>query len=311
MRLAILDLGTNTFHLLIADVGKDHSYKIVYKTRAVVKLGKGGINENFIAEVPFRKGIKVISHFENIAREKGAEKVFAFATSAIRSGSNGKEFVSETKKQTGIPIKIISGEEEAKLIYYGVRQCVDLDEQPSLIMDIGGGSTEFIIANQKKIFWKHSFNIGVARLREQFNPSDPITKKQINQLEKYLDEMLQPLNDSIKKIPVKKLVGSSGSFDTLAEMIGYRYYDKNVVAGKRSYDFNLDEYNLVHEWLLKSTTAMRLKVKGLIHMRVDMIVVSSICTNYILKKFGIRKMLLSKYALKEGALWEIASNFEH
>ena len=101
------------------------------------------------------------------------------------------------------------------------------------------------------------------------------------------------------------LIGSSGSFDTLAEMAGWKFHRRNVLKGVNTLTFDLDEISELHRALLKSTTAQRLKMKGLIKMRVDMIVIASICTNLILKKFAFKKMILSKYALKEGALWEI------
>lgn len=305
MRVAIIDLGTNTFHLLIADVFTDNSYKKVFVTRAVVKLGKGGIGRNIIADFAFKKGVKTISHFNDLIKEHKAQKVFAFATSAIRSAKNKNEFIKAIEDKTGIRIKVIDGNEEATLIYLGVKQCVDLDNKPSLIIDIGGGSTEFIIADKKKIYWKHSFNIGASRLLEKFNPSDPITSGEIKMLEEYFDNTLQPLKPAIKKYPVARLVGSSGSFDTLAEVIGYKFHGRNPIKNSNTYKFDLSEYKAIHEQLLKSTTAQRKKMKGLISMRVDMIVVASICINYIMNQFRLRGMVVSKYALKEGALWQV------
>ncbi len=305
MKIAVLDLGTNTFHLLVAKIYPDHSFKILFKNRAVVKLGKGGISENRIADAPFKKGIKTIQHFNEQIKKLGNNKIFAFATSAIRSSTNGGEFVKKVKNETGIEIKIISGDEEAELIYYGVRQCVQMDERPALIMDIGGGSTEFIIANHTTVFWKQSFNIGAARLIDQFHLSDPILNKEMISIQRHLEKVLQPLNAAMDKFPVSKLIGSSGSFDTLAEMTSFRFRKRNMLKAKTSYQFNLVEYDKIHKWLLKSTTQMRMKAKGLIKMRVDMIVASSICTTYVLKKFMLKEMVQSKYALKEGALWKI------
>jgi len=305
MKIAVLDLGTNTFHLLIAEVNSDKTFKILLKTNTVVKLGKGGIGENKIAARPYQRGIRAIVNFKKQIKKTGADKIFAFATSAVRSSLNGKDFIREIKKQTGIKISIISGEEEANLIYTGIIHSVKLDETPVLMMDIGGGSTEFIIANNKKIFWKHSFDIGVARLLARFNPSDPIRESEIGDLKNYLDEVLVPLHRAIKKYPVSKLVGSSGSFDTLAEMISYRLYEKNIINTKTSFQFDLKQVEEIHRWLLKSTLSKRMKTKGLVKMRADMIVVSSICVNYILKKFRIKEMMLSRYALKEGALFQV------
>lgn len=307
MRIAILDLGTNTFHLLITSVSKTGVWKKVFKSKSVVKLGEGAIHHNEIAPLPFKRGIRALEHYKKIIDIHKPEKVLAFATSAIRSATNGQEFVEMAKQKTGIGITVISGDKEAELIYFGVRQCIPLGKEPVLIMDIGGGSTEFIIADQTKIFWKHSFNIGAARLLEMFKPSDPILPAEIKKLESFLSKELSILIDAVEKFKPDQLIGSSGSFDTFAEMIGYRFHNRNVISDKNSYTFNLDEYLKLHEILLFSTIEQRKKMKGLVKMRVDMIVLATICTSLVLRKTGIRKMMLSKYALKEGALSMVIS----
>jgi exopolyphosphatase/guanosine-5'-triphosphate,3'-diphosphate pyrophosphatase len=303
MRIAILDLGTNTFHLLIAEIGQGTIIS-KFKSKKAVKLGEGAIHKNRIAAVPFKRGIDTLLHYKKIIEKHDPEKVFAFATSAIRSAENGMDFVDAVKKKTGIEISVISGDKEAELICYGVRQCVDLKGKPSLIMDIGGGSTEFIIADRNEIFWKKSFDIGAARLLEIFKPSNPITDKEISQIIDYIEKQIAPLTKTLKKYKIHKLIGSSGSFDTFAAMAGYRFHKRNVIANTNSYKFNLDEFNHIHRQVLNSTLGDRMKMKGLIRMRVDMIVIAAICTEYILRKFEIKEMHLSKYALKEGALWK-------
>jgi exopolyphosphatase / guanosine-5'-triphosphate,3'-diphosphate pyrophosphatase len=305
MKIAILDLGTNTFHLLITEVTKDKALKILFKSKVAVKLGEGGIGEKVIAEIPFARGIRALKHYSEIIKQHRPAKVFAFATSGIRSATNRKKFIAEAKRVSGISIKVIPGSKEAELICKGVRQCVNMNDERQLIMDIGGGSTEFIIANASKIFWKHSFDIGASRLLETFRPSNPITASEVRKLEKYLTATLSPLDASIKKFPVTTLIGSSGSFDTLAEMIGWKFHRKDVLKNVTTLRISLEDYYRLHEILLNSTTSQRIKMKGLIKMRVDMIVLASICTNFILKRYGLESMILSKYALKEGALWDI------
>ena len=160
MRIAVIDLGTNTFNLLIVEVNSDKTYSHVFQTKISVKLAEGGMNEGVIAEIPFQRGMAAFkTHFETTKKYK-VDKVFAFATSAIRSTKNGQLFVEQAKEETGIDIQIISGDREAELIYYGVHSAVEMDDDASLIIDIGGGSTEFIIANKNRIFWKQSFLLG-------------------------------------------------------------------------------------------------------------------------------------------------------
>jgi exopolyphosphatase/guanosine-5'-triphosphate,3'-diphosphate pyrophosphatase len=136
------------------------------------------------------------------------------------------------------------------------------------------------------------------------NPSDPITDVQIESLQNYLKTELQPLFDAVNKFPVTELVGSSGSFDSLADMISARFYAGSVLSGEKEYTFNLNDVIAIHELIVKSTTAERMKMQGLIEMRVDMIVVSSILLNFIIQSFAIQKMRLSTYSLKEGVMQE-------
>jgi len=311
MRLAVLDLGTNTFHLLIADVTDDGSFNTIFKSKISVKLGEGFINRKLIGPAAFERGISTLIHYKKVLDRYRPEVVNAFATSAIRSAENGGEFIRVAKKKSGIKVRIISGKEEARLIYLGVRESLDLRNEPALIIDIGGGSTEFIIGNQQKIFARHSFNIGAARLLDKFHPSDPITSGEINKIRSHIRSEINPLKDSLRKYPVRKLVGSSGSFETFAEMIGHRYHGKSLIRGKTNYEFGLKEFDQLYRILIRSTTRQRSKMKGLIPMRIDMIVLAAICTKLVLEEFEMEEMFLAKYALKEGALLEAARKLSH
>ena len=323
MKISILDLGTNTFNIFIAEILPSPSgregwggYTKLYKSKIAVKLGEGGINKNFIEEKPFERGIRALKKHRKTSRKFGVDKIVAFATSAVRSASNGKDFVLAAKEKTGVEVQVISGDREAELIYYGVKMAVQLNDTPSLIIDIGGGSTEFILANKKEIFWKQSFLLGAARLLEKFKPSDPITGDEIKSIEVHLEKDLQPLFNTFANaqfpFPSRggtgrgcELIGSSGSFDSLAEMIGYRFYDIEALKGKTEYGFDLKDFDKLYRILLLSTTAERITMKGLTKMRVDMIVVSAIIVNFILKRLSIQKMRGSKFSLKEGVLWEL------
>lgn len=305
MQVAIIDLGTNTFNLLVAEIAANHSYKIIFNTKIAVKLGEGGINTNIITPAPFQRGVDAMQQHLETADKYNATKIFAFATSAVRSAKNGNGFVAEIKKQTGIEVNVISGEKEAELIYAGVRQALDIGTKKALVMDIGGGSTEFIICNNKEIFWKHSFDLGVSRMYEFFKHSEPITQEEILKIDTYLREKLQPLFKAAEQHPLNTLIGSSGSFDTFAEMILCRFYKGETLDNKTSYEFNPEDFFQIHKLILRSNLDERYKMEGLIEMRVDMIVLASLFTNFILRELKLTKMRLSTYALKEGVLSEI------
>jgi exopolyphosphatase/guanosine-5'-triphosphate,3'-diphosphate pyrophosphatase len=304
LKLAIIDIGTNTFKLMIVRLTENGQFKVVFKEKIPVKLGEGGINNNQIAHAPFLRGIKaMITHKESIDRH-GAEKVLAFATSAIRSAKNGKEFVRKVKSITDIEIEIISGNREAELIYRGVRKALDIGNERCLIMDIGGGSTEFIIADQNKIYWKHSFNLGAARLLEVINPSEPIEKSEIKHLKSYLLDEMKLLWETCEKFPVKTLIGSSGSFDSMAEMIYHRFHTDENPLVKTEYHFNLNHFEAMYKTIIASPVEKRFKIKGLATMRVEMIVVAVIMIRFVFKQLKLEQMRLSTYSLKEGILYD-------
>ena len=302
MRIAIIDLGTNTFNLLICDK-KDESEKIIFKNKIAVKLGEGGIDKGIIAHAPYQRGIKALEDHLNTIKEYDVDKVRAFATSAIRSTKNGADFVSEVFEKLALKIEVIDGDKEAELIYQGVRKAIPIDLDYMLIMDIGGGSTEFIIANAEGVQWKKSYLLGVSRLKELFKPKDPITQEEIQTIENHLKSELKDLIKNIQTFPCKTLIGSSGSFDTLVEMIGFKFNNLELTNKKPSCDILLEHYKWAQDFLIQSTISERLNTKGIVRMRADMIVLSIIFINFVLREFDIKEMIRSKYALKEGAMY--------
>ncbi len=297
---AIIDLGTNTFNLLIIEVGIAKPYKIVFHDKASVKLGQDCIDKNLLSDVAIERALNGLKHHLSSIKKYNVTSIRAVATSAIRSAHNKTFFLQKVKDELGLEIEIISGDTEAELIYHGVKQAVDLGEGKNLIMDIGGGSTEFIIADKSTIFWKHSFNLGISRLIEKFKPKNPILQEEIIAIENYLLDELKPLFEASQKFKFTTLIGSSGSFDTLADMILYRSTSNFLPLEATTYNFDLAKYYDLHVELLQSTYEQRLAMKGMLNMRADMIVVGSIFVHLVLNKLRLSEMKLSTYALKEG-----------
>jgi len=301
MRIAIIDLGTNTFNLLIADVSDNKTYKIIFKDKAGVKLGKGGINNKTITPESFRRGMEGIALHMNTIKKYHADKIIATATSAIRNAKNGKEFVDAVKEKFGIKIRIISGNEEADLIFRGVKQAVSFNNENAIILDIGGGSNEFIIANSSGVLWKKSFPLGIARLLDMFNPSDPITQDEIKKVENYINSKLNPLYQAYENFKPTKLIGCSGTFDSFQSMLAEKGINNSKdLNQKKSCKIALKDYELLHQELLESTLEERVNMKGLEPVRVEMIVLASIFVNFIIRKLNIQDITQSAFAIKEG-----------
>jgi exopolyphosphatase / guanosine-5'-triphosphate,3'-diphosphate pyrophosphatase len=225
MRYAILDLGTNTFNLLIIDSGPGDSNKILLSRKEPVKLGEDGITKGKISEKAFERGIAAIENHMKYIKDHRVHQTHAFATSAIRSADNGLEFVRTVYQKFNIGIQIISGDKEAELVYHGVKQVVDMGDRKHLILDIGGGSNELIIADGHTIFWKKSFPLGMARILEQFRPSDPIKEDEILALENHFSKSMQCFLEAALEHRPDIIVGSSGSFDTFRALLMAMNYE--------------------------------------------------------------------------------------
>ncbi|MES2428551.1 MAG: exopolyphosphatase [Bacteroidota bacterium] len=302
-RVAVMDLGTNTFHLLIAE-GSASDYKEIVHIHDSVKLGEGGINKGVIQPEPYQRGIIALQNFKQEIIKHNVTNVRAIATSALRNASNGQQFIDEVADKTGINIEIIDGEQEAEYIYKGVRLAGGLSDQTSLIMDIGGGSVEFILSNVHTILWKQSFEIGAARLMDKFHRIDPIPVDSINALYAYLDERLTSLTAVTEKYPATSLLGSSGAFETFSEVIELEKGNPFNVSIK-NYDFEHTDLITITDKLIASSHLERKNTKGIITIRVDMIVVASLITRFIMDRLGINRVCMSTHSLKEGVLAEM------
>lgn len=302
-KVAIIDMGTNTFNLLVAVVNSDGSYQILNSSKQPVKLGEGGINQKIIAPAAYQRGLNAIAeHFRTILLY-GATEVYAFATSATRNATNGVQFVNDIYNQFGVAVQVIPGEKEAELIYLGVRQAIELGEQKALILDIGGGSNEIIIGNAKQLFWKRSYDLGISRLLQQFQPSDPINPNEIKALDNHFSSCLADLDEAMAIHEPKRLIGSSGSFDTYRSVLTAE--GRIMPNGNPSVEIPLTDYLTLHKRLIKMTIEERKNIPGMEPVRVEMIGIASLFTNFLIQRYKINIMVQSSYALKEGAIWSI------
>ena len=302
MIIAILDFGTNTFNLLIAE-RKERGFNILLSSKQPVKLGRGGIQVNRITPDAKERGFVAIHNHMEVIRNYEVDEIRAFATSAIRNAANGEEFIEEVYRRFGFRTRIIPGDREAELIYKGVRQAVNLGEENSMILDIGGGSIEFIICNKQGIVWKKSFELGMARLLELFSLSDPITSEEVRALENYFRLELAPLREAVRKERPRTLIGASGSFDTFQAIIRLRKgIDSDQFFGR---EISLKDYTKLHKILVRSTREERAAMPGMEPVRVEMIVAATIFVSFVIRDCNISHLHHSEFALKEGVISEL------
>lgn len=308
MRIAVIDCGTNTFNLLVADA-TPHAWQVVFQNKLPVKLGAGGFEEHRIMPARFARGMDALQCHAANAQNFKCERVFVFATSAIREAVNGSEFIEKSMELWGLDVKVISGEREAELICDGVRQTHAFGDEKVLIMDIGGGSTEFIIADGKNIFWKKSFLLGVSRLHDMVKPEDQLTEVDLNYLKNMLAEQLEPLRVALSEFPVKKLVGSSGSFDTLL-MLYFNRSNKQPEEVPLYNEIPLNGFKETHKWLLKSTFQERVRHPAIPSIRAEFMPLASVLVQFVLDMGSFNGLFHSGYSLKEGAMNDILSTID-
>jgi exopolyphosphatase/guanosine-5'-triphosphate,3'-diphosphate pyrophosphatase len=304
-KVAIIDMGTNTFHLMIAQVNAK-SFTILSRDKVPVKIGAGGINNGIITQEGVTRALTTMKSFKDIMIREKINSAKAIGTSAFRNAQNGAEVAHLITNQTGIDCEIISGIEEAEYIYKGVRAAISLGKEPSLIMDIGGGSVEFIIGNEENIFWSHSFEIGGQRLLEKFQKHDPITEEEIHSIDLYFTQQLELLYDAINTFTPSIMIGSSGTFDTLSDI--YCYRNNLPVIDTPETPFTIHAFDGIFQELLSKDRKGRMQIPGMIELRVDMIVVACCLINHLLSNYQFREIRVSSYSLKEGVLAELAVN---
>ena len=292
MRGAVIDLGTNTFNLIIFKKSNDR-YEVLSSLKRPVNLGMGGINENTISPAAMNRASSALAEFAEKCKEFEVEKIKAFGTSAMRGAKNGKAFVEKIKGTLGIDILVIDGQEEASLIYTGVKSVHDFSAD-SCIMDIGGGSTEFIFVENGVVTAKESFDIGVSRIIQKFDLSDPLSAQDVATIIEFLE-----LNssDKFKNKRSDHLVGASGSFETYSHLI-----EKTELDPWRSSLLPFDTFLEQLDYLIQSSLNERNLNTEIPDYREKMIHVAAVKTKWVIEKLGITQCYTSPASLKEGII---------
>lgn len=304
MRIAVIDLGTNTFNMIIVDVDADKHIKPVYQKKLPAKLGKGGINKNEISPEAFQRGLVFLKEHAGTITQFDVDKTIAIATSAIRSAKNGRDFVLQAQTETGIAIEVIDGDREADLIFKGVSQLMPFTHEYNLVLDIGGGSCEFILANQEGVKFRKSYDLGMARLLERFDFSDPVTESEIEEVRAYLGKELKDFIAEMTKYPLKILTGTSGSFDALANMVSQRFHQKPLPINHKVFSIEPNQLKELINLMFVTTLSQKEDIPGMDLIRIEMIVPACIFIQFVIDSLGIERIYQSPYAIKQGAIIE-------
>lgn len=301
MKLAVIDLGTNTCNLLIAEIEHD-GFVILHQSKQLVKLGDNKIRDNEISPDATARVVESFQIQKQIIEKYQPNKIRVIATSAVRTANNKIQFLETLGDNSGWLVKVVSGEKEAELIFKGVLLAFSELREPAVILDIGGGSNELIVAHKKEMLWKESQATGMARVINKFNLSDPVKKREIESLQTFFADAHKNAFEKCKIENVKTLVGCSGAFDTIVDMID------EVSPGekqRKTQEVLLADFYRIYEKLIRSTREERMAMKGMDYVRVDLIVPAVILINLLISEIGIKKIIQTDFALREGVLFEL------
>jgi exopolyphosphatase/guanosine-5'-triphosphate,3'-diphosphate pyrophosphatase len=299
VRIAAVDLGSNSFHLVVAEVRPDGSFEPLIREKEMLGLGAVVSREGIVTPEAADAAVRTMRRFRLLAEAAGATDVLACATSALRTAANGDAVLDRIQEEAGVDADAIDGLEEARLIFTAIRAAVLIDPGPAVCFDLGGGSLEIMVGDSGGLAWSTSERLGVARLTTQFVQSDPISKGDRRRLQRHLREVLGPRSVEVARLEPKLAIGSSGTFENLGEMVAERR-DESVPRSINQLTFSREELRPLHEEIVASTSAARRRIPGLDAKRVDLIVAGAEVLATIMELFDVEELTISEWALREG-----------
>jgi len=302
-KLAVLDIGTNSIHMVLAEVQPDYSYKILDRFKDMTRLGDGVFTSRRLSDQAMMRGLEVVRALVTLARNKGYEQIEAVATSAVREARNGGEFLDHVAQQTGLVVRVITGAEEARLIFLGVQNSVALPEKPTLVIDIGGGSVEVIVGNRETVFQARSLKLGAIRLKDLYLTKTPPSKGMLRELEEAVTAQLKTGLGPYKTKRVEQIIATSGMAGNLAEVIHLQR------TGRPLPQLNLarvteKEIAAMEKRLAGASLKTRLAIPGLDPKRVDTLLPATIVFRILLELLQKTELTICDKAIREGVIYD-------
>ncbi|MEW6193659.1 MAG: Ppx/GppA phosphatase family protein [Bacteroidota bacterium] len=300
--IAAVDVGTNSFHLIVVKLKDDGNFEIIDREKEVIRLGEGSTGDiKLIKPDAMSRGIAALKRFKGIADSHNA-RLRAIATSAVRESHNKNDFIKKVFEETGIEIETISGYEEARLIYLGILKAVPIYDKKSLVIDIGGGSTEFLLGYKGASIQSYSLKIGAVRLAQKFFPDYEITEYRIKDCRKWVEGELYYIAGNVLKEGFEICAGSSGTIMSAGLMIkAMRDGNISPLTILNNFVFTRSELKDIEKEILKRKTVdKRKKIPGIDEKRADIIPAGIIILSTIFDLFDLDRMTISGYALREG-----------
>ena len=299
--LAALDVGTNSFHLVVARVTPDGRFDVLTRDKEMVRLGHGGGDMRTISNAAMDRAVAALGRFRALAASHHAP-LRAVATSAVREADNASEFLDRALTEAGVDIEVISGLEEARLIHLGVLQALEVFERRMLLVDIGGGSTEVLVGERGRELAARSFKLGAVRLTDRFFPGASQHPAAVSSCRTHVRSVLSVLEREVHELGFEVAVASSGTAETLARMVQARR-GSEPVRSLNAFAFGVDELDaIVTELIRTPRPEQRRRLAGLESSRADIILAGALILEGVAHTFGVREFVFSDFALREGVM---------
>ena len=302
-KIAVIDIGTNSIHMVLAEVLPDFSYKILDRFKDMTRLGDGAFASQHLSDKAITRSLAVIRHLVTLAKNKGYERLIAVATSAVREAKNGGDFIDLVKEQTGLTVRVITGIEEARLIFLGIQNSVPITEQPVLGVDVGGGSVELMVGNREQLLHAKSLKLGAIRLADQFLKRTPPSDTMLRALEETTTTQLQRALDSFKTKRFDALIATSGMAANLAEVIHLKRTNRPLPQLNLA-TVSIKDVKEIEQDLRQSTIKERLAIPGLDPKRVDTLFPATIVLRRLMELTGRDELILCDKAIREGVIYD-------
>jgi exopolyphosphatase/guanosine-5'-triphosphate,3'-diphosphate pyrophosphatase len=299
MRLAAIDLGTNSLHMIVVRVRPDRSFEVIDREKEMVRLGAGGLDGRSLTPEAVHTALQVLSKFRRLADSHKVDEILAAATSAVREADNGGEFLAAIAEQTGIRARVIAGTEEARLIHLAAAYGVAGAGETMVAVDIGGGSVEVTRGAGALVESARSFKLGVIRLTEQFVKSDPISPRDRRRLERHIDVEMGGYLDALARGGFDRVVGTSGTILSFGAMVAAEQ-GRSTRGFLRNLRIGAKPLRRLRRRLVAANLEQRLAVPGLDPRRADLAVAGAILLDTIVARLGAAEITLSDLSLREG-----------
>src|SRR5262245_64748219 len=299
MRIAAIDIGTNSVHMIVVRVRTDLSFEVIDREKVMVRLGAGGLDGKALTTEAMNAALQALSKFKRLAESHRVDEILAAATSATREARNGGEFLARVERETGIRPRVITGTEEARLIHQAAVYGVDVGTARAVVIDVGGGSTEITLGNATAIQAARSFKIGVIRLTERFVQSDPLSGRDERKLSKHILSEIGRHCDQITTIGFDRVIGTSGTILSLGAVAATaaRGTSPNELRNLR---VSAKQVRKLRKEIVALGPEQRLSVPGLDPRRADLVVAGAVLLDTILRRLGAEELTLCDLALREG-----------